>query len=154
MSYAQSMTDYLKIYDRLLFCKKIGEQHFVYRKSHRWESFDLNGVSLAVLRDNSHFIFALTDNWKKSGNPVEWSKMVVWDRLRMIDSHNRDVLEGLINDYEKAHEDKARQDRNQIEDTVREMAPQFKKAFSDTITANMDKQVSVERRANKMIKFN
>jgi hypothetical protein len=72
----------------------------------------------------------------------------------MIDSQNRDVLESLFKDYEKADQEKDRLIKNQTEDSAREMAPQFKKAFSDTITANMNKQVSVERRADKMIKYN
>lgn len=153
MSYERGMTEYLRIYDRKLYCKKVGDHHFIYRESHRWEHYDLDeSTSLSALRPTPNFIFALTSDWKKTGKPVEWSKMKVWDRLRMIDSHNRDVLEDLMASYEKDEKQKERQNKNQIEDSVREMAPQFKKAFSDTITANMNKQVSVERRQDRMIK--
>jgi hypothetical protein len=137
---AEQITRELKLHDRELYCEmhKVGKL-CVYRKSVRWEDYDLDGVFMRFARPAPHFIMALTHNWQLAGDAVDWGLLPIIARLNAMDLHNRDLAEELIKDEEKRAEQRRRDFHSKNEDFAKEIRRPFAKAFNDINTANMAK---------------
>lgn len=135
------LTKRLKEYDSQLFAKKAedGVIHIL-RRTVVWDSFQFNGDTYRYSRYEPHFVFALTDNWKPSGKPVDCSSDVVLNRIKAMDLWRDDqFVERLLAGYEKDKETKERHMRNDIESFLYEFRPQFAKTFNDVNTSTMEK---------------
>lgn len=135
------ITKELQKHDRKLYCSRNNDGVMcVYRKSKRYERFDLGEKEhLLYSIPSPHFIFALTDNWKSNGRPVDWGLEVISARIKAMDLWSRDVASELIKEYEKDAETSSRDAQNSMESFLYDFRNQFKKTFSDTRVANMDK---------------
>ena len=154
MSREKVISDYVAKYDEKLFCRKNAEGKLcVYREGYYFDTFMLNDQDvLQVLRPTPHFVFAITDNWKKSGVSVEWGKDKIWERLRKCDLWERDIVSELEKAEEKHVESLDRQRKNNDEAFLHEFHHDFKKAFSDVNTANLEK-VDGRRKYEKRVKI-
>lgn len=153
MSRERAISDYVQKYDDKLFCRKNAEGKLcIYREGYYFDTFALNDQDIiSVLRLTPHFVFALTDNWKKDGLAVEWGKDKIWERLRKIDLWDKDIV-GELEKQEEAHIaalDRSR--RNQTEDFLYEFRNDFKETFKDVNTANFDKSKDYRKRDEKSI---
>lgn len=141
MGRIEKITEEVRKYDRELYCKRNTEgKPCVYRKSQRWEHYDLGfGKTLLYSRPADHYVFALTHNWKPTGYEVDWGLLVISERLKAMDLWKRDVAKDLIETYEKDKKSNERAHSNNIEGFLYEYHSQFKKTFNDINTANMNK---------------
>lgn len=153
MGRAERITRAIKSHDRLLYCDENKEGKLcVYRKSTRYEAYRLDDDSiLQFARPTPHFIFAITHDWRASGNPVDWGILPIMARLRAIDLWNRDLAEEIIQQEERNIEASARDRRNNTESFLLEFRKQFAKTFDGVNTANMSKKDS-RRLGDKTIK--
>lgn len=142
MSRKAVITRHLQEYDRELYCGEGMEGKLcVFRKSHRWESYDLDdGSVLTSLRPSPHYIFALTDNWRPNGTSVDWGIEPILAKVRAADVWKRDVVGDIIR-QEEEHEQKVdREFDSKAEDFFREIAPTFKKELNDYNVATVAKK--------------
>jgi hypothetical protein len=139
---AERITEHVKIHDRELYCAKSEEGKLcVYRKSTRWETYDLgNGDVLHFARPAPHFIFALTDNWKMDGKPVERGLLNITERLCWMDSWKRDLADEAIRQQEKAEQSSARKRRNDNEAFFSDFRKQFARATDGVNVSNLEKK--------------
>lgn len=153
MSRERELSAYVQKYDQKLFCKKIQEGKLaIFRESHYWETFALNEQdTINVLRLTPHFVFALTDNWKKDGEAVPWGKDKIWERLHKVDLWKRDIVGEMEKQEDKRAESLERDRQNQTEAFLHDFHGQFKKTFSDTRVANFEKK-DLRRTNEKRIK--
>ena len=135
------ITRELQKHDRELYCSRNADGTMcVYRKSKRYESFDLgDNEYLLYSRHSPHFIFALTDNWKTTGRPADWGLEVISARIKAMDLWHRNIVDEWIKDDEKERETSEKDARNNMESFLYDFRSEFKKTFSDTRVANMDK---------------
>ena len=154
MSREKVISDYVQKYDEKLFCRKIAEGKLcIFREGYYYDSFALNDQDvLQVLRLTPHFVFALTDNWKKTGVSVEWGKDKIWERLRKLDLWENDIVSELEKQEEKHIEALDRKRRNETEDFLYEFHGDFKETFKDVNTANFDRKKDVRRKSDSLIK--
>lgn len=134
------LTRALQTHDRELYCAKDKNGVMgVYRRGHRWVTDRLGSSVIGVLTFSPHFIFALTDNWRTNGKPVDWGIEPVLARIKALDLWNRDIASEVIEQNEKIDESNKRDLSNSIESFCYEFRDHFKRAFGDTRIANMDK---------------
>lgn len=161
MGRAEYLTKMLKSFDRQLYCAKNGEGKLcVYRNSIRWEDYELprdlsnseGTVILRTARPAPFFIFALTEDWKPQGRPIDYGYDQILDRLRAHDMWNRDLIAEQEKQYDKAKESADKESLSKAEDFAREIRPQFKKAFSDVNTSSMSKKVERVRKDEEKFK--
>lgn len=151
MSREKTISDYVKRYDEKLFCKKNAEGKLcIFREGYYYDTFSLNDQDiLRVLRLTPHFVFALTDNWKKTGRSVDWGKDKIWERLRKIDLWEVDIVSQLEKQEEKHIEDLDRTRRNMTEDFLYEFRDDFKETFKDVNISNFDMKKDPRRKQEK-----
>lgn len=153
MSRERELSAYVQKYDHKLFCKKIEEGKLaIFREGHYWQNFALNEQdSISVLRLTPHFVFALTDNWKKDGNPVSWGKDLIRHKLYECDLWKRDIVSDLEKQEEKRSEQVQRKLKNHTESFLSDFHGKFKETFKDVNTANLSK-IDRRRKDEKKIK--
>ena len=140
MGRAQRITNALKAHDYKLYCDKNKEGTLcVYRKSLKFDAYQIDDKVVIDVRPSPHFIFALTDNWKTNGVPQDWGIEPIMTRIREIDGWNRDVAGELIKQYEKDERAADREVDNNIEAFVKDYRRTFAKATDHINTANMTK---------------
>lgn len=149
----ERVTKHLKRFDNKLYCDTDSEgTPRVCRKSVRWEIYDVNGVDILFARPTPHVIFYLTNNWKKSGHPVEWGVDNILHKLRFGDTHNRD----LVSEIEKQDlEEKKSHERfldNYTEGFCKEYRREFADSVNDINVSTMDKSKDSRRLEDKKIK--
>jgi hypothetical protein len=139
---AERITRELKRFDRELYCAESGEGKLcVYRNSTRWEAYQLDEDSyLQVARPAPFFIFALTDDWKFTGRPVDRGILPILERLRESDLQKRDMMRECMEAHEERERKQSKAFRSQAEDMFREIRPQFQKATSDINTSTVAKK--------------
>lgn len=147
MRRADRITSALKKHDSELYCVEHMEGKLcVMRKSHRWETYSLDEDStLQYLRASPFFIFALTDNWKLTGNPVDRGIEPIMARIKAIDLWNRDLASEIIDQTEKEYAEKDRDRNNKVESFLYDFRSQFKKTFSDVNVSNLKKEKIKEK---------
>lgn len=118
----------IRSYDRDLYAERMGNGKIhVYRK---------HADSLGP----TQFVFAITDDWRATGRPVEWGLDPLITKLKACDlTRNPRLFENLMADYEADYEQKEKARRNSFEAMAYELAPAFKKDFRYTNTASLDK---------------
>ena len=80
------------------------------------------------------YLISLTDNWKSSGQPVEWGLDIIWNKLSAMDMwRDPGFIEAFLKENEKVEESEERARKNSQESFLYDFASQFKKTFSDTI---------------------
>ena len=128
---SKTLTKHLSEYDRDLYAVEHKPPRVdVYRKS-----------QLGCNPPN--YLFSLTDTWTSSGKPIEYGIEVVMNRVKAHDLWRDDnFVEHWIKEHEQEEESKARDFRNSIEGFLYDFRRDFKKAFSDVNTSNMDKVYS------------
>ena len=148
------ISDYVKKYDEKLFCRKSIEGKLcIFREGYYYDNFELeNQDVLRVLRLTPHFVFALTDNWKKTGVSVDWGKDIIWERLHKVDLWNRDVVKELEKQEDEHIESLDRKRRNQTEDFLHEFHGDFKETFKDVNTSAFDMSKDPRRREDNSVK--
>jgi hypothetical protein len=138
---AERLTKAVRKHDPELYVERKGHLMCVFRKTRTLEHYEYDGVNFAFSRVSPYFVFALTDNWATTGNPVEWGIEPIIARLRAIDLWNNPSLtEDLLKSYEKRDQEKARERKNNTEAQMAEMYPIFKKAFADINTSTLAKK--------------
>lgn len=131
----------IKEYDRELYAQR-DEDGFVsiLRKRQRYVLYDVDGIDLHALIPSPDFIFALTDNWNKTGNPVPWGTDRVLSRLKEIDGWaKKDMIEKLDEQNEKIDESNKRHFRNETEAMFSDSRRSFAKATDGILTHSLDK---------------
>lgn len=154
MGRAERITKTIKHHDALLYCERSKEGKLcVYRKSNRVESFRLDDEKsvLHFVRPAPHFVFALTHDWKLSGQEVDWGLEPIMARLKAIDLWNRDLAGECIRGEEKRLESLARDRQNNVESFLLDFRRQFQKTFNDVNTSTMEKKDS-RRLGDKLVK--
>lgn len=142
MGRAERITAEIQSQDRLLYCERDREGKLcIYRKSTRLEDYRLNdGSLLRFARPAPHFVFALTHDWKTTGEPKDWGIEPIKARLKAIDLWQRDLAEEIIQQEEKHLESVARDRRNSTESFLLDFRKQFAKTFDGINTSNMAKK--------------
>jgi hypothetical protein len=123
----------------------------IFRKSTVVESYELNGDSYSFVRPASHFIFALTDNGRIDGHPVDWGCLRILNRLRSSDLHQRDIAEDTIKEIEANEKTYRRDLGNNLESFLYDFRDQFKDTFKDVNTQSLAKK-DLRRDREKRIK--
>ena len=111
----------------------------IFRESQRVETYHLDGNVLHFVRPSSHLIFALTDNWKVTGQEVDWGLEPIMQKLKQNDLWNRDIVADVERRFEEVEKSKDRERLGQTEDFMREFVRDFKTTFEDVNTANLSK---------------
>lgn len=143
----RSLNKAVKEHDRFLFCKRDGDNVNVYREGSTWFDYDLGEFRLLYSVSSPKLVCSLTDNWNITGSPVEWGIEPVVQRLKSIDNWGDfNKVKDLKKNYDKELDEKDHARRSRDEDFLREFRPQFKKAFNDVNTSNMDKKLDNRRR--------
>lgn len=149
MGRAERITEMLKLHDSMLYCERNKEGKLcVYRKGTRWEHYQIGDIEYAFARPAPHFIFAITDNWKTTGVPVEWGLLPILNRIKAIDLWNRDLAEEVIQQTEKQNESAQRDLANSTESFLKDFRRQFARATNDINTSNLDKKRDLRRIRN------
>ncbi len=136
------ITKAIKRYDRELYCDWSPQGPLViYRKGHRYEPMEVNGVIIHYQVPSPHYVFALTDTWVVTGNPIDWGIEPIMARLRAMDLwRDDDIVKEHTRNYHKGEESKARDQRNSIESFLYEFRSQFAKATNNVNTSLLDKR--------------
>lgn len=144
MGRAERITEAIKSHDGLLYCDENREGKLcVYRKSTRFETYRLDDDSiLRFARPTPHFVFALTHDWRITGQMVDWGIEPICARLKAIDLWKRDLAEEIIQQEEKNIESAARDRKNTTESFLLDFRKQFAKTFDDVNTSTLVKKDS------------
>lgn len=131
----ERITSEVRNYDRELYCAMNSEgKPCIYRKSKRTEVFDLgDGNVLLNVRPAPYYIFALTHDWKPTGEVVDWGLVPIIQRLREIDGWKRDLMQEFEKNEEKANESQDRKRKNQMEDFSYVLRDHVKKETKDVV---------------------
>lgn len=146
-----SVYDYMKVvkrFDPSLYAKRDSDGIVsIMREGKRWQAYDVDGVEIVFLVPSPSHIFALTENWSKTGQPRFWSPDRVLSRLREIDSWAReDLFAKLELAEEKAAASSKRHFKNQSEDFWLDQRKTFAKATDGILTHSLDKKYSKRRK--------
>lgn len=150
MGRAERITEYIRNHDDKLICKMdaIAGTLCIYRKTLKFETYDIDGERVTFSLPDLHFVTALTDNWNRNGKPVDWGLLPIMDRIRRIDLWQNEVMvQKMISEYEKADEDerKKRMDRHEAQADV--FRHDFQKSFGDHVVGNLiDKDKEKKRK--------
>lgn len=141
MGRAERITKYIKNYDYKLTCREIHAGKLgIFREYSHADSYHLSeGKTLSFVRPAYHFIFALTDNWRTDGTPVEWGFDPILRKIQRADLWKEDVAGRLENAYDERVKSNERDLRNNNEAFLSDFRGQFKKAFSDINVSNLEK---------------
>lgn len=134
------LTKHLRRYDDKLYAKReqTGAIH-VYRDGVGFYPFEWNGLNFKASFPSPDFVLALTDNWTVRGRPIEWGIEPLLHRIQKIDGWRNDhMADKLIEGYERRDMQKKKDLHNQNEAFFGDHHRQFKKAFSEINTSNMD----------------
>lgn len=134
------VSNFVKRFDSKLYCEKNEEgKPCIYRKSHRVETYDVDGVTIDFIRPSPHFVFSLTDTWNLNGEVVDRGLEQIRDRLISIDLWNRDLAKEIEERDEKNRESRERSLDNHIESYLLDHRKEFARASNDVLTHSMSK---------------
>lgn len=119
-----------------------------------WHPVEMDALIVHYPVDVPHLVFCCTDNWAATGKPVSWGYLPLYQKLNEIRLDRRkEMLAEMELNNQKARESKDRDLKNQIESIAIETRDIFKKTFSDTNTASMDKTKDVRRKQDRSIRW-
>lgn len=139
MGRIEALSKFLKGHDRELFVKRIEGKLCVLRRSHKSETYDVEGKQVTFILPDFHLVFALTDTWNLHGKPREWGSLVILDRLQKHDLWNRDLARESIESIESAKATRDRAIDNHIESYLIENRREFARATNDINTGTLKK---------------
>ncbi len=140
MTRARRITEELFQYDPMLFARKEDGMIKIFRRSKRIEWSEVDGNSVGFVKEDPHFVCALTHNWSVTGKPVDWGLEPISKKIKENDLWKRDRLaDELIASYEKQAESRDRHTKNETEAFLSEFRPQFARAFNDVNTSTLAK---------------
>lgn len=142
MNQAERYTEALKRHDRDLFCRLEADGFYkVYLKSARYETYEVNCKVVSFLVPDFKFVVALSDTWSIRGKPVEWGLLPLMEKIRSIDSQNKDAeMYQLEEQFRKTSEAKERDFNNKTEAFLYDFHSQFAKTFKDFNTSTVNKK--------------
>jgi len=149
---AEAITERLRGYDPMLYCEKSREGKLcVYRKGQRIESYFIDEVESVIqfVRPAPFFIFAVTDDWSLHGQSVDWGIEPIMQRVKRIDSWNRDVAEECLRQAEEKEASVTRDRQNKTESFLKDFRRGFAKATNDINTSTLAKKDSRKTRRIK-----
>lgn len=139
--YARAMNRYVRMYDRELFVSS-GPNGIpcVYRKAKRAQTFSFGDDYLTIVHDSPEHVIALTEDWTLRTPVREWGSILIEKKLGSIDlSKSDDVINDLLMQEEREEISQKRAMQNETEAFLLDNYSQFKKAYSDVNTSNMEK---------------
>lgn len=96
--------------------------------------------------DPMHFVFALTENWSASSQPIEWGLEVVVARLRAMDLWKDETEVDRVERMQQGRdESRDRARRNNVESFLHDFRKQFARATDGINTSGL----KTDRRALK-----
>lgn len=148
MTRADKITREIKRYDPLLYCEEFNKCDgsaqaplVIYRKLHRYEPMEVDGIIIHYQVPSPHYVFALTDTWSINGIPVEWGVLPILARLKAMDLWKKETeLDRMKEHSDKVDASKEKDTRNSIESFLYEFRGQFAKATDGVNTSLMDKR--------------
>lgn len=112
----------------------------VLRKKYALKVYDVDGQALLVSERADQYIFALTDNWRPTGEVVEWGVIPIIQKLISIDTWKEDSESARLETHnEKVDKSIERDFANKTEDFAYEWRDSFKETFKDINTSNLKK---------------
>ena len=127
-------------YDPALYVDWINDRICVLRRTKRVESYEVDGETIINYADSPHFVFALTDTWQTTGNPVDWGIEPIMSRIKEHDLwNNPGQIEDLLKKTEQHKEGLARDRHNMIESFAIDYRREFQRQHNDVNTANLKK---------------
>lgn len=131
----------VRSYDRELYAQRSEDGLVsILRKNFRYVAYDIDGASVHVLTPSPEFVFALTDNWTKRGQPRQWPADDVLFRIREIDHWaKQDLMEELERQNEEIEKKKRRHIRNEMEAFASDFRKDFARATNDINVSILDK---------------
>lgn len=113
----------------------------VFEKVKRYtKAYDIEGMPVYDLAIFQELVFPLTDNWSLSGNPKEWNKDEIREKLQKSDFlKNEKLIDEMDALNEKKEEIREKDFRNETEAFVSDNKRGFQKVFSDINTSNLSK---------------
>jgi len=134
----------LKRYDRFLFAKKNSYGMVsIYRSPDPLK----RGLSPAPL--HPYWICSLTDNWNRTGQPVERGIVQVMEFLRNADGHRHDRLDTVRKNREKKEAIRKNRERNEIRDIAADLRKDFAKATDEYVIGSVQKNAHYDRLKEK-----
>lgn len=106
----------VRSYDRKLYAQRINGMIQVWREGERSEvlPYEVEDANY-ILRPNPQFIFALTDDWKLGGQPVDWGIEPLSWKIRSMDAWRDDsYFDRMLKSREREEEEKDRTRRNEF----------------------------------------
>ena len=150
MGRAERITEYIRNHDDKLICKMnaIAGTLCIYRKTLKFETYEIDGERVTFSLPDLHFVTALTDNWNIKGKPRDWGLLPIMERIRQIDLWQNEVMvQKMISDHEKIDESKKRERMDKHEAQADVLRHDFKKSFGDHIVGNLiDKEKEKTRK--------
>lgn len=139
--YISYINRHVQRYDRELFAERNKERIvLIKRRNFRWVPYEFEGATYCNLVPSPQFIFALTNNWRANGSPVEYGAEWVLSKLKGQDLwEDKDLIAKLDAENDKVDERKRRDFKNKTEDYLYDRHSQIKKAWSDINTSSLSK---------------
>lgn len=151
-----SYTRALQCYDKDLFVEKTKDGPLcVFRKVKRYDEPIVvsEGVYIRPLITDKQFVFALTDNWTRTGVPRFWGIDDVVGRVRKLDIwENERFFDELDAENEKVDEIRRKDLRNEMEAFWSDQRERVKNATSDILTHSLSKDDKRKRLRDRSIK--
>ncbi len=118
---AHQITKAIQGYDSMLYAKKGYQDRIdIFRKTFRYEPYEVDGTTIHHLIEEPYRVFCLTDTWNASGRPVEWGVEPILAKLRASDLWKRDIGSEIHAHNEKIDASMDRSMKNNIEAFVKD----------------------------------
>lgn len=139
--YVSRVTREVKSYSRDLYADRSPNGAVqIYRNKTRWESFEFNGATIHVSRNQPQLILNLTHDWSARGKPVEWGLEPIASRIREIDNHRDDTIyDRMIKENARLDEIKQQSKFNEMKAAAADCRREFAKATNDINTSSLEK---------------
>lgn len=137
----------VRFFDRDLDAIMSGDQIQIIRRTYRWDNYSIPHATLRVLMPQPQLLFAVTDDWKVTGNPVERGIEPILHMLRSMDSWGSSIsFDEMKRAREDAERDRNRQHYNELKAVAADCRRDFAKATSEINTSTLKK---IDRRRRK-----
>lgn len=117
----------------------------VYKVAYRYEECSYQGITYVYPVRDDHYIFALTDDWKPSGNIVDLGIEPIMEHVQEIDGHRHEIWKQLCENYEKRAKSDERHRDSENEAFFKDFRRQFAKATEHINTSCLEK---IDKRRN------
>lgn len=140
MNRVSRITFELKKHDKELYAAWLNGKICILRKKVRHEVYIVDGQTIVYAKPDKQLIWALTDNWKMTGNPVEWGLEAIKAKIYRHDVWvNESFIPEMFKGYEKDEESNNRKMDTEFEGFASEFRAAVKKDFGDVNTSTLKK---------------